>query len=210
MGLTCTVLPRSDRKNIKRKEEAMVSKEDLVFRQVVTLRDGARVLLRPLLKEDRQAMLDMFLPISFDERRFMRHNVNDPDVINSWIDNIDYDKIFPLVCLVGDRIVGNGTLHFHEGPARHRCEMRLFLSKEFRRRGLGNKLIQALIEHAKRRGMYMVEVEIVSDHVEVIKAMQQCGFRTLVTYENYYMLPDGEMRDVLHLALYLRTVDSEF
>ena len=40
----------------------MVVKEDLIFRQVLTLRDGARVLLRPLVPDDRQALLDFFLP----------------------------------------------------------------------------------------------------------------------------------------------------
>jgi RimJ/RimL family protein N-acetyltransferase len=188
----------------------MVTKEDLIFRQVVTLRDGARVLLRPLLKEDRQALLDLYLPISFDDRRFMRHNVNDPDVINQWIDELNYDKTFPLVAVIGDHFVGSGSLHFFEGPARHRCEMRIFLSKEFRQRGLGNKLIQALIELAKRRGMYMLEVEVVSDHVEVIKAMQQAGFKHVCTFEDYYMLPDGETRDVLHLILQLRAAEHEF
>ena len=188
----------------------MVTKEDLVFRQVVTLRDGTRVLLRPLLPDDRKALLDLFLPISFEERRFMRHNINDPDVINSWVDNINYDAIFPLVCMTGDRCVGTGTLHFHEGPARHRCELRLFLSKDFRRRGLGNKLIQALVEHAKRRGMHYVEVQIVSEHVEVIKAMQKAGFKAAATFEDYYMLPDGELRDVLHLILPLRANESDF
>ena len=37
--------------------------EDLMYRQVVTLRDGARVLLRPLTADDRQALLDLFIPV---------------------------------------------------------------------------------------------------------------------------------------------------
>jgi acetyltransferase len=190
--------------------QPMVTKEDLIYRQVLTLRDGTRVLLRPLVPSDRQALLDLFLPVSFEDRRFMRHNVSDPVVVNDWIDNINYDITFPLVAAIGDRIAGLGTLHFNEGLGRHRCELRIFLSKDFRHRGLGNKLIQGLIDHAKRRGMYMIEVQIVSDHVEVIKAMQKVGFITVCTFEDYYMLPDGELRDVLHLILRLRSADDEF
>ena len=91
---------------------------------------------------DRQALLDFFLPVSIEERRYMRHNVNDPQLIASWTENIDYDKVFPLVATVGDRIVGEATLHFNDGPARHRAEIRIFLAKDFKRRGLGSKLIQ--------------------------------------------------------------------
>jgi hypothetical protein len=57
--------------------------EDLIYRQIVNLRDGARVLLRPLNADDRQSLLDLFLPVPMDERRFMRHNVNNPQIVNS-------------------------------------------------------------------------------------------------------------------------------
>jgi len=169
----------------------MVTKEDLIFRQIVTMRDGARVLLRPLVPDDRQALLDFFLPVSVEERRYMRHSVNDPTLINSWVENIDYDKVFPLVAVVGDRIVGEATLHFHEGPALHRAELRIFLSKDFKRRGLGTKLIQGLVDVARKRSIYIIDVQVVSDHVEVIKALQKAGFETLCQFEGYFMLPDG-------------------
>ena len=110
----------------------MVTKEDLVFRQVVTLRDGARVLLRPLVPDDRQALLDFFLPVSFQERRYMRHNVNDAEVVSAWAENVNYEKIFPVIAVVGDRIVGEAILQFNDGPARHRAELRIFLSKDFK------------------------------------------------------------------------------
>lgn len=188
----------------------MVTKEDLVFRQVITLRDGARVLLRPLLKEDLQALLDLYLPVSFDERRFMRHDINDPEVITGWVENLDYDKVFPIVAVVGDRIVGNSTLHFNIGPDRHRCEVRIFLAKDFRRRGLGTKLLNTVIEQARSRSMYMIEVFIVSDHVEVIKAMQKAKFETVCSIEDYFMMSDGGLRDVLHLLLRLKRSEDEF
>jgi acetyltransferase len=188
----------------------MVTKEDLIFRQIVTMRDGARVLLRPLVPDDRQALLDFFLPVSVEERRYMRHNVNDPTLVKSWVENIEYDKVFPLVAVVGDRIVGVATLHFHEGPARHRAELRIFLAKDFKRRGLGTKLIQGLVDVARKRSIYIVDAQVVSDHVEVIKALQKAGFEALCSFEGYFMLPDGELRDVVHLMLRLRKTEDEF
>jgi len=188
----------------------MITKEDLIFRQVVTLRDGARVLLRPLTQDDRQGLLGLFLPVSKDELRFMRHNVSDPAAINTWIDNLDYDKVFPLIAVVGDRIVGEATLHFQQGAARHRGEVRMFLAKDFRRRGLGTKLSQALIEIAKRRSLYLLEVQIVRDLSNDIKAMEKVGFEVNCSFSDYYMLPDGELRDVVHMLLRLRTPEGEF
>ncbi|MBK5106508.1 MAG: hypothetical protein JJE12_00185 [Anaerolineales bacterium] len=74
----------------------MVTKEDLVFRQLLTLSDGGRVLLRPLTKEDRQELIDLFQKIAPEDLRYMRHNVTDADLIASWVDNLDYDDVLPL------------------------------------------------------------------------------------------------------------------
>jgi L-amino acid N-acyltransferase YncA len=188
----------------------MITKEELIFRQVVTLRDGARVLIRPLTKDDREGLIGLFTPVTKDELRFMRHEVSDPNVINSWIDNLDYDQVFPLAAVVGDRIVGDGTLHFRQGAARHRGEVRIFLAKDFRRRGLGMKLTQAIIEIAKRRSLYLLEVQIVRDLSNDIKAMERVGFEVNCAFEDYYMLPDGELRDVVHMILRLRSPEGEF
>jgi acetyltransferase len=188
----------------------MIIKEDLIYRQVTTLRDGARVLLRPLVPDDKQALLDLFLPIPYEETRFMRHNVNDREVITGWADNIRYDRVFPLIAVVGDRIVGISTLHFNEGAARHRAEIRAFLALDFRRRGLGTKMIQALIDVAKRRSLYLLEVQIVRDLASDIKAMQKMGFEVVCTFEDYFMLPDGELRDVVLMMFRLKVQEGEF
>lgn len=188
----------------------MVTKEDLIFRQVVTLRDGARILLRPLIPDDRQALIDMFSPTPFEERRYMRHNVNDPDVVGAWCDAIDHEKVYPLVAVVGDRIVGITTLHFFEGPAKHRGEIRIFLVRDFRNRGLGRKMLQAIIDHGKRRSLYLIEAQVIRDNVNDIKAFQKAGFEPICTFEDYFILPDGTLRDVVVMQLRLRPQEIEF
>ncbi len=188
----------------------MVTKDDLLFRQIFTLKDGARILLRPLTKDDRQALLDFFLPVSMEERRGFRHDVSDPKLVNSWIDDLDYDKVFPLVAVAGNRIVGNTTLHFHEGPARHRAEVRIFLAKDFRQRGLGVRMLQGLIELARRRSLYLMEVFIISDSTQLIRAFHNAGFESKCVFEDYFMLPDGGLKDINHMILRLRAAEEEF
>jgi len=188
----------------------MITKQELVYRQLVTLPDGGRVLLRPLTLEDRQALIDLFAPTSADDQRYMRHNVGDPEVVGRWVDELDYDKVLPLVAVISDRIVGNATLHFFEGPARHRAEVRIFLAKEIRRRGVGSRMLQALIELAKRRSIYMIEAQIISDQTSVIKSFQKLGFDLKCVLDDYFILPDGELKDVAHLILRLRDFGGDF
>jgi RimJ/RimL family protein N-acetyltransferase len=186
----------------------MLMKPDLIYRQLVTLRDGARVLLRPLTPGDRQSLIDLFSVISEEEQRYFRTNVKDPEVVGSWVDNLDYDRVLPVVAVIGDRIVGDATLHFHEGPSRHIGEIRIFLAKDFRHRGLGVRMLNALIELAKRRNLYILEVEVVNDQPDIIRAFQNVGFVLKSVSQEYFMLPDGELRDLAHLILRLRRQEN--
>ena len=182
----------------------MTTKPDLIYRQLVTLRDGARVLLRPLTPSDRQALIDLFSVITEEEQRYFRTDVKDPEVVGGWVDHLDYDKVLPIVAVVGDRIVGDATLHFHDGPYRHVGELRIFLGKDFRKRGLGVRMLNALIELAKRRNLYILQVEVVNDQPHIIRAFQSVGFVLKSVSQEFFMLPDGELRDLTHLILRLR------
>ena len=188
----------------------MVTQQELTYRQLVTLRDGARVLLRPLTKDDRQALIELFQPVSAEERRYMMHDVSDLELVGSWADLVDYDKLFPIVAMAGDRMVGDATLRFREGPARHRGEIRIFLAKDFRRRGLATRMIQALVDLAKRRGLYLLEVIIAADRASDIKAFQALGFEQACIYSDFWMLPDGDLRDLSHMVLRLRNTSDEY
>jgi len=185
-------------------------KSDLNYRQVFTLKDGGRVLVRPLAVDDRQSFYDLFLNTSNEDRRYMRHDVGNTAVLDNWIDHNDPDHVLPLVAIVGNRLVGVASLHFNDGPARHRAEVRIFLNKEFRSLGVGSRVLQGLIETARRRGLYLLEVEIVSDQAHLIKAFRNLGFETRAVFEDYFMMPDGELRDVAHMVLRLRSNDQEF
>jgi hypothetical protein len=57
-----------------------------IYRNLITLRDGTRVLLRVLDKDDRDRLQAMFALVGDDDAEAMRENVKDPAVIQTWID----------------------------------------------------------------------------------------------------------------------------
>jgi GNAT superfamily N-acetyltransferase len=139
-----------------------------------------------------------------------RHDVDDPGAVGSWVDALDYDVVYPIVALVGDRIAGHTSLHLNTGPSRHRAEVRVFLAKDFRGRGLGTRLLQAIIDLAKRRSLYLLEAEVAAERTSDVRAFQKLGFEAKCTYEDYFMLPDGTFMDAVHLICRLRTGAQEF
>jgi len=180
------------------------------YRNLGTLNDGTRVLLRPLTKDDRERLVEFFAPVSPDDLRYLRHNIGDAGLVRRWVDELDYQKILPLVAVVSERIVGETTLHFREGPERHIAEIRIFLSKEFRRRGLGTLMLKAIVDIARKVGLQQLVAEVVADQTQAIKAFLSLGFKTRCTLDDYFILPDGETRDVVLLVLPLVSKQPEF
>ncbi|MGW8251627.1 MAG: N-acetyltransferase family protein, partial [Anaerolineales bacterium] len=154
----------------------MLPEQTKNFRELITLKDGVSVLVRPMTPDDKQRLIELFTPIGDEDLRYLRDNVRDPSVIESWFEDLDYSHVLPLIALVKDRVVGQATLHFRKGPERHIGEVRIFLAKDFRMRGLGTKMINTLIELARRENLYLLVAEVVTNQPQVIKAFQKMGF----------------------------------
>ena len=180
------------------------------FREMVTLKDGTYILLRPLNQDDEKHLLEFYLAVSDDDTRYIRHNIKDLALIHSWCEQLDYNKVLPVLAFVKDRVVGSASLHFFEGPKRHISEVRLFLSRDFRKRGLGMKMIKALIELARKQGVGILQAEVIAEQTKVVKAFEMLGFKSQATLDDYFLFPDGDSRDVVFMTMSLRAKTDEF
>jgi L-amino acid N-acyltransferase YncA len=180
------------------------------FREVVTLRDGVYVLIRPIIKEDSKHLEELFSPLSDEDLRIFRQNVKDAEVVQSWCNNLDYDEVLPVIALVKDRAVGLVTLHFFHGARRHMAEVRIFLAKDFRKRGLGTKMIRVAIDIARKQGLHILIGEVLADQTKVIRAFDQLGLKVQCTLDDFFMFPDGDCADVVFLMMQLKPKVEEF
>ncbi|HEC22602.1 MAG TPA: GNAT family N-acetyltransferase [Chloroflexi bacterium] len=180
------------------------------YRHLVTLADGARLLLRPLTADDRDGLIELYASASPEDLRSLRHDVTDPEVIRTWVDELDYNRVLPLLAVINGRIVGNATLHRGEGPYRHIGEVRIFLAKDFRGRGLGTEMLKTLIELARKEGLHWLRAEVFASQPKVIRAFEGLGFERRCVLEDYFMLPDGQTEDVVVLLMRLLRRVGEF
>lgn len=180
------------------------------FREMVTLKDGAYVLLRAMCREDKGRLTDFYNAVSPDDLQYFRHDVKDGVLIDEWCEHLDYSMVLPIIALAKDRIVGSASLHFFDGPKRHIGEVRLFLAKDYRKRGLGMKMIRALIDLARKQGLSILLAEVIADKTKVVKAFEQLGFHPDCVLDNYFMFPDGDMCDVVVMTMSLRPKVDEF
>lgn len=144
----------------------------------VTLKSGEKVTLRPMVKEDEQKLLAFFSRLPEEDRLFLRDNVTDPRVIKSWVDNLDYEHVLPILAEKGDRVIGDATLHRRTTDQPQKIgEIRIVIDKDFRRRGLGKLLAREIYYLALSMKMNNLVAEIIEDQQPVIETFRKLGFR---------------------------------
>jgi RimJ/RimL family protein N-acetyltransferase len=180
------------------------------YRKLKTLPSGKRLLLRPLSKEDKQSLVDLFARASEQDLQYFRSDAGDPDVVRSWVDDLDLRRVFPLVAMVNDTMVGEATLHFGEHFHRHLAWVRIFLDRDYRRQGIGTLMLRCLIDVARRVGLQQLYAEVVLTQPQVVKAFENLGFRHEVTLEDYFIADDGETLDMAIMVLRLVDHSGEF
>ncbi len=181
-----------------------------VHRKMLQLKNGTRVLLRPMVAEDTDKLIALFREIPQSEADFLKDNVRDPEIISRWTSEIDFTRVLPLVACVEDKIVGDCTLHLGQGASRHTGEVRILLNPEFRALGLGSAMLLETEEIARRLGLMFLKGEVLLEQIGLVKAFRRLGFDLRCTLDDYFIAPDNTTHDVTILIKRLIKVEYVF
>jgi RimJ/RimL family protein N-acetyltransferase len=162
------------------------------------LKDGTKVVLRPLQKDDRDKLLDFFHRVSDQDLMFLRSDVRDPAVIDDWVNHIDLRKVFPLIAEVDGKIVGDATLHMRRvGWKRHLGNVRIVVAKDYQGKGLGTFLINELIDLAAEFGLEKLIAEIHLLSTAALSAFKKAGFSAKAVFEDLVKDQSGQRGDLV-------------
>ncbi len=162
------------------------------------LKDGTRVILRPMVKEDRDKLIDFFRRVSQQNLNFLRSDVRDPEVIDHWVNHINYYRVFPLVAEVNGQIVGDATLHMRKvGWKRHLGNVRVVVAEDYQGRGLGTFLINEIVELAGEFGLEKLVAEIHLQALSALAAFKKAGFSVKAVFEDLVKDPTGRRGDLV-------------
>jgi RimJ/RimL family protein N-acetyltransferase len=170
------------------------------------LKDGSRVLLRSLEAEDQERLIAFFLSLPEEQRLYLRHDVTDAKVIRSWTEHIDYNRVFPLLALAGDQIVGDVTLHrIPHGWKRHIGTIRVVVAPQFHNKGLGTLLVHEMVELATEFGLEKLWAELPLNAPAAIALFRKAGFSSKAVIEGLVKDLRGRNTDVVIMVCDLGT-----
>lgn len=164
-----------------------------------------RITIRPLTSEDAFRLAEFFSKIPEEDRFYLKEDVTSAEVIGNWAQHIDYDRVVPLVALVGEEIVSDATLHRHRaGARRHIGEIRVVVDPKYRNLGIGSLMIKEVVDIAYDNAMDSVIFELVEGKEDdAIKVTEGLGFKKVATLPNFVKDMEQNRHDLIVMELLL-------
>lgn len=165
------------------------------------LKDGREVTIRAISREDERRLSEFFRSLPEEDRLFLRDDVTDPRVIESYMERIGKETVLSIVALAGDRIVGDGTLHWSKhGWSRHVGQIRVVVARDYQRCGLGTLLARELVKQAVAMGLDKLVAEVVENQIGAKRAFGKLGFTPEAVLRNHVLDIHGRKRDLVIMA----------
>lgn len=144
------------------------------------LADGKNITIRPIRPEDAEIEQAFVHNLSAESRyfRFM-HALQDLSAeMLIRFTQIDYSREMALIAVtleLGEEIE-IGVTRFAINPDGESCEFALVVADSMRGKGLGQKLLAALMDAARSKGLKLMTGEILNDNARMLKLATRLGF----------------------------------
>lgn len=172
-----------------------------VYPRRLTLRRRRAVHLRPMDAQDADALHMFFTRIPDEDLLFLRRDVTDRAVIESWALDISRDKTYTLLAERAGHVVGEAGIHRSRVPwSAHVGEIRVVVDTEHRQLGLGSARVQTIFLEALARGIEKIIAEMTPDQKGAINVFQKLGFRVEGLLRDHVRDHRGRKHDLIVMA----------
>jgi RimJ/RimL family protein N-acetyltransferase len=168
----------------------------------VTLRDGDKVLFRPLKPEDAQLYPDFLAEVTQDDLR-LRFFAAMREVSHALIEQlIHYDPAHAMAFIAIEEKSGRmlGVVRLHDQPNGEHAEFAIIVRSRLKGHGLGWQMMKHMIAYAKDKGLKTVEGQVLAENSTMLQMCQELGF---------HIADDATERGVKHVTLPLDEVPPE-
>ena len=145
------------------------------------LGDGTPVTIRPIRPDDAGIEQEFVRNLSNESRyyRFMDTVRELSPRMLSHLTRVDYDRHMALIA-VAERNGGEievGVARYVADDDRRRCEFAIVVADDWRQKGLGTRLIQALMAAARGAGIGNMEGEVLASNQKMLQFAAALGFK---------------------------------
>lgn len=149
------------------------------------LSDGTDIIIRPIRPEDAELEQAFVRGLSEESRyfRFMNSIQELSQAMLVRFTQIDYSREIALVAVTehhtrktGAKEIELGVARYATNPDGESCEFAIVIADDMHGRGLGSKLMTALMDAARESGLKMMQGEVLSQNSQMLKLMKNLNF----------------------------------
>jgi acetyltransferase len=159
------------------------------LRSRIELADGSKVAVRPIRPEDAELIQDLMHRLSKEARyfRFMETLSEHSPAMLVRLTQIDYDREMALVAVetTGGAEQLLAVARYTTLPDGESCEFALVVADAWQGRGIGARLMKALIDTAASRGLKRMEGEVLANNVKMLTLMKKLEFSIRTSEDDY-------------------------
>lgn len=164
----------------------------------VKLKDGIEIVLRQLKKKDRNRLTVFFRSLPKEDRIYLRVDITDKETIKQIIKSSKLGDSKRIIALDNDNIIATGLLELEKRKwKKHFGEIRLLVSKSYRRKGLGMLLARELYLLAISEKVEDIIVKMMKPQVAAINIFKRMGFKEEAVLPDYVKDLEGTKRDLI-------------
>jgi RimJ/RimL family protein N-acetyltransferase len=168
----------------------------------VTLRDGEKVLFRPLKVEDAKLYPDFLAEVTGDDLR-LRFFAPMREVNHELLDQlIHYDPARAMAFIAIDEQSGKmlGVVRLHDDPDGEGAEFAILVRSHLKGHGLGWLMMKHMIAYAKDKGLRTVHGQVLTENSTMLLMCGELGF---------HIAEDRDERGVRRVTLPMDEVPAE-
>ncbi|HMK35560.1 MAG TPA: GNAT family protein [Desulfomonilaceae bacterium] len=184
------------------------------YPKAIVTQDGTSVLLRPVTRSDEEALKKFFSLIPDAEKWFLIEKFTDSELLHEWIEQLNYDRVLPIVAVVEDsgEIIGNVRLYRSSSPSvKHVAHMRVTVLPAYRHLKVGGWMILDSVKQAMDLGIEKIIAEMVEGLEDpAVNAALKLGFRQEGLLPNYVKDRRGRLRNLIIMVKNLPREWSDF
>jgi GNAT superfamily N-acetyltransferase len=180
----------------------------------VVAKDGTPILIRPVVKEDEDALGRFFAGIPEHERWFLRDDMDQPAVLKEWIDTLDYSRVLPMVAVNADDGKLLANLRLYRRPSacmRHVAHLRVLVDPAHRHQRIGTWMLLDIIKLAMDMDLEKLAAEfVVGVEDPGVSAARKLDFFEQAVLKDYVKDPGGVSHDLIVMVKDLHVQWSDF
>ena len=144
------------------------------------LRDGWRILVRPVRPEDEDALRDFFSAVTDEDLR-LRFFAPVKDFSHAFIarfTQIDYARAMAFIAIDEHAARLLGVVRLHADANYDTGEYAILVRSDLKGRGLGWLLMQTIIEYARSEGIKRIEGQVLRENTTMMRCAASSASRS--------------------------------